>query len=80
MKQQPLAQPMQIIPIPHPLNACVRVPGSKSLTNRALLIAALAKGTTRLANTLFSDDSGYLVNALRNLGFNIVPDPKVAVF
>ena len=62
---------LPIKPIPHPLNATVRVPGSKSLTNRALLIAALANGTTRLTNTLFSDDSRYFANALRTLGFEI---------
>lgn len=65
---------MQITRIPHPLNATVRVPGSKSLTNRALLIAALAKGETRLTNALFSDDSRYFANALQTLGFDIQLD------
>jgi 3-phosphoshikimate 1-carboxyvinyltransferase len=60
---------MEIIPIPHPLQATVRVPGSKSLTNRALLIAALANGRTRLTNALFSDDSCYFAKALQTLGF-----------
>ncbi len=64
----------QIIPIPHPLHAAVRVPGSKSLTNRALLIAALANGTTRLTNALFSDDSRYFAKALQTLGFDIQLD------
>jgi 3-phosphoshikimate 1-carboxyvinyltransferase len=62
---------MQILPIPHPLNATVRVPGSKSLTNRALLMASLADGTTRLTNALFSDDSCYFANALQLLGFDV---------
>lgn len=62
---------MKIIPITHPLNATVRVPGSKSLTNRALLIAALANGTTRLTNALFSDDSRYFAKALQTLGFDV---------
>ena len=62
---------MHITPIPHPLSATVRVPGSKSLTNRALLIASLANGTTRLTNALFSDDSRYFAKALQTLGFNI---------
>jgi 3-phosphoshikimate 1-carboxyvinyltransferase len=62
---------MQIIPIDHPLNATVRVPGSKSLTNRALLIASLAHGTTRLTNALFSDDSCYFAKALQTLGFDV---------
>ena len=65
---------MQIIPIPHPLSATVQVPGSKSLTNRALLIAALARGTTCLGNALFSDDSEYFASALKSLGFEIKID------
>ena len=63
-----------IHPLPRPINATVRVPGSKSLTNRALLIAALANGTTRLTNALFSDDSNYFVQALQTLGFDIQHD------
>jgi 3-phosphoshikimate 1-carboxyvinyltransferase len=62
---------MKITPIHHPLNAAVRVPGSKSLTNRALLIASLANGKTRLTNALFSDDSRYFAKALQTLGFDI---------
>jgi 3-phosphoshikimate 1-carboxyvinyltransferase len=44
------------------------VPGSKSLTNRALIAAALAPGTTKLTNASFSDDSRYLVQALNAVG------------
>ena len=65
---------MQIIPIQHPLDATVRVPGSKSLTNRALLVASLANGKTRLANALFSDDSCYFARALQSLGFDVQLD------
>jgi 3-phosphoshikimate 1-carboxyvinyltransferase len=65
---------LEIKPIPHPLNATVRVPGSKSLTNRALLIASLANGTTRLTNALFSDDSRYFAGALQTLGFDVQLD------
>lgn len=65
---------MQIFPIPQPLHATVRVPGSKSLTNRALLIASLADGTTRLTNALFSDDSCHFAKALRSLGFDVQLD------
>lgn len=57
-----------------PLSATIRVPGSKSLTNRALLIAALANGTTRLTNALFSDDSSYFASALKTLGFDVQLD------
>lgn len=62
---------MEIAPITLPLNASVRVPGSKSLTNRALLIAALADGQTRIENALFSDDSRYFAAALQTLGFDL---------
>lgn len=63
---------MQIAIIRHPLLATVRVPGSKSLTNRALLIASLASGTTQLTNALFSDDSCYFAKALQTLGFEVL--------
>jgi 3-phosphoshikimate 1-carboxyvinyltransferase len=69
---------MKIIPIKHPLHATVRIPGSKSLTNRALLIAALADGTTRLTNALFSDDSLYFADALNRLGFEVYFDSERA--
>jgi len=65
---------MRISPIPRPLSATVRVPGSKSLTNRALLIASLANGTTHLTNALFSDDSRYFARALQTLGFDVQLD------
>ena len=65
---------LQIVPINHPLSATVRVPGSKSLTNRALLIAALANGNTRITNALFSDDSKYFAKALKTLGFDVQLD------
>lgn len=65
-----------ITPIIHPLNAIIRVPGSKSLTNRALLIAALAEGKTTLSNALFSDDSRYFANALQKLGFRVESDKE----
>lgn len=62
---------LPITPIAHPLQATVRVPGSKSLTNRALLIAALADGITTLTNTLDSDDSRYFAESLSRLGFTV---------
>ncbi len=54
---------------PHKIS--VEVPGSKSITNRALLIVALADGKSRLTNVLFSDDSRYFLNALKSLGFEV---------
>jgi 3-phosphoshikimate 1-carboxyvinyltransferase len=67
---------LAIIPIDHPLQATVRVPGSKSLTNRALVIAALAEGRTTVTNALFSDDSHFCVEALRRLGFLVQTDDR----
>jgi 3-phosphoshikimate 1-carboxyvinyltransferase len=46
----------------------VRIPGSKSLSNRILLLAALAEGSTRITNLLDSDDVRHMLNALKQLG------------
>ena len=46
----------------------INLPGSKSLSNRALLLAALSTGTTRLTNLLDSDDIRHMLNALKTLG------------
>ncbi|MGL4474278.1 MAG: 3-phosphoshikimate 1-carboxyvinyltransferase [Shewanella sp.] len=46
----------------------INIPGSKSISNRALLLATLASGTTRLTNLLDSDDIRHMQNALRQLG------------
>ncbi|EIJ67726.1 3-phosphoshikimate 1-carboxyvinyltransferase [Pasteurella bettyae] len=48
----------------------INLPGSKSLSNRALLLAALAKGTTKVTNLLDSDDVRHMLNALKHLGVN----------
>ncbi|ORM80780.1 3-phosphoshikimate 1-carboxyvinyltransferase [Pantoea deleyi] len=50
------------------VNGTVNLPGSKSVSNRALLLAALANGTTRLTNLLDSDDVRHMLNALTALG------------
>ncbi|GAC1437830.1 MAG: 3-phosphoshikimate 1-carboxyvinyltransferase [Chloroflexota bacterium] len=65
---------LEIAPLTRRPDARVAIPGSKSLTNRALLIAALAGGTTRLRNALFSDDSHYFAACLRTLGFAVDED------
>lgn len=54
----------------------VSVPGSKSITNRALLIAALANGRSELKGVLFSDDSRHFIQALIDLGFEVDVDEK----
>ena len=69
------APALAILPIRHPLAARVTVPGSKSHTNRALLLAALAVGSTTLRNALDSEDSRYFTTALTDLGFDIHHDP-----
>jgi len=50
------------------ISGTVNVPGSKSLSNRALLLAALSEGTTTLTNLLDSDDIRHMLNALEQLG------------
>ena len=54
-----------------PVSFDVTVPGSKSLTNRALIAAAQALGHTRLTNASFSDDSRYLSTALNEVGVRV---------
>ena len=49
----------------------VTVPGSKSMTNRALLMAALSDGAVALEGVLFSDDSRYFLSSLQSLGFEL---------
>ena len=46
----------------------VHLPGSKSISNRVLLLAALAQGTTQITNLLDSDDVRHMLNALSALG------------
>jgi 3-phosphoshikimate 1-carboxyvinyltransferase len=55
-------------PLTAPPDAVIRPPGSKSITNRALLCAALAQGTSELQGALFADDTRVMVGAVRVLG------------
>jgi 3-phosphoshikimate 1-carboxyvinyltransferase len=52
------------------MNGEINIPGSKSISNRALLLATLAKGTTTLTNLLDSDDIRYMLASLKQLGVN----------
>lgn len=64
------------------ISGTVKVPGSKSITNRALLIAALSLGTSTLDGVLFSDDSRHFLSSLQSLGFEVVinePEQQVTV-
>ncbi|WP_346959657.1 3-phosphoshikimate 1-carboxyvinyltransferase [uncultured Arthrobacter sp.] len=58
-----------------PVDATVTVPGSKSLTNRYLVLAALADGPSRLRTPLHSRDSALMIEALRQLGATITEVP-----
>ena len=60
----------------HPHDIFAKVPGSKSITNRALLIAALAKGKSVLKGVLFSDDSRHFMQSLIDLGFEVSVDEE----
>ena len=71
---------IEIQPIRKPLDVTIEVPGSKSYTNRALLVAALARGASTLTGALFSDDTHYMCNALQNLGVEIDADEKRSTF
>ena len=71
---------IEIQPISKPPDTTIRVPGSKSYTNRALLVAAMAKGISTLTGALFSDDTRYMSASLRELGVKIEVDEKQATF
>lgn len=63
-----------------PVDATVTVPGSKSLTNRYLVLAALADGPSRLRAPLHSRDSALMIDALRQLGATITELPGDGAF
>ncbi|UJW76262.1 3-phosphoshikimate 1-carboxyvinyltransferase [Rhizobium sp. SL42] len=70
---------LTIIPPAHALTGRVSPPGSKSITNRALLLAGLARGTSRLTGALKSDDTRYMAEALRAMGVT-VEEPDATTF
>lgn len=64
-------------PASRPVDATLTLPGSKSYTNRALLIAALAEGRSVIRRALFSDDTHYMAAALARLGIRVeVDEPR----
>src|SRR6266436_6745696 len=73
----PLPELIEIVPLDKPVRAELTVPGSKSITNRALILAALAEGETILQGALWSEDTQVTVECLQELGFmvNVAPDP-----
>ncbi|MCX6895452.1 MAG: hypothetical protein NTZ16_08160 [Verrucomicrobia bacterium] len=75
-----LPELIEIVPLTAPVRAEITVPGSKSITNRALVLAALADGETTLTGALWSEDTQVMVECLQELGFmvNVAPDPNEA--
>ena len=73
----PLPDLIEIVPLAQPVRAEITVPGSKSITNRALILAALADGETILRGALWSEDTQIMVECLQELGFmvNVEADP-----
>ena len=62
---------IEILPCNGPINGSMRPPGSKSITNRALILAALADGPSKLSGVLDSDDTQVMIESLRRLGLKI---------
>jgi 3-phosphoshikimate 1-carboxyvinyltransferase len=61
-----------------PLDVTIRPPGSKSITNRALVCAALAEGASTLSGALASEDTAVMVQSLKQLGIEVEQDPQRA--
>ncbi|MDE0605841.1 MAG: 3-phosphoshikimate 1-carboxyvinyltransferase [Acidimicrobiaceae bacterium] len=74
MRETVPVDPLSIRPLDHPPDTTVVLPGSKSITNRALVTAALASGETRLSSALFADDTLAMIDGLGALGVSCVPD------
>jgi len=69
--KMPLPDLIEIVPLDKPVRAEITVPGSKSITNRALILAALADGEVTLTGALWSEDTQIMVECLQKLGFEI---------
>jgi 3-phosphoshikimate 1-carboxyvinyltransferase len=67
----PLPDLIEIVPLDKPVHAEITVPGSKSITNRALVLAALADGEVTLEGALWSEDTQVMVGCLEKLGFEV---------
>jgi 3-phosphoshikimate 1-carboxyvinyltransferase len=76
MTTMPYPDKLEIIPLSRPPHASVDVPGSKSITNRALVLAALCSGERKqeLRGCLRSEDTEYMVQALQRLGVEVAAD------
>ena len=67
----PLPELIEVVPLDKPFRAEITVPGSKSITNRALVLAALSEGETILQGALWSEDTQVMVECLQELGFMV---------
>ncbi|MCE9547213.1 MAG: 3-phosphoshikimate 1-carboxyvinyltransferase [Planctomycetia bacterium] len=65
---------LEITPVAGPVRGSIRPPGSKSITNRALVCAALAEGQSTLDGALVSEDTQVMVDSLERLGIAVVAD------
>src|ERR1035438_1190616 len=76
----PLPDLIEIVPLGKAVRAEITMPGSKSITNRALILAALGEGETMLRGALWSEDTQVMVECLQELGFmvNVEPDAQEA--
>jgi 3-phosphoshikimate 1-carboxyvinyltransferase len=75
-----LPELIEIVPLSVPVRAEITVPGSKSITNRALILAALADGEVTLIGALWSEDTQIMVECLQKLGFEIRVENDPAEF
>ena len=66
-----LPNTIEINPLHQPVEAVITVPGSKSITNRALILAALAQGEVTLKGALWSEDTEAMFHCLQKLGFEV---------
>lgn len=73
-----VARAILIDPIAGKVNSTIRPPGSKSITNRAIVCAALARGTSNLKGVLDSEDTQVMIQAWRQLGLKVDHDPTTA--
>ena len=80
MIKMSLPQLIEIVPLIQPVQAEITVPGSKSITNRALILAALAGGDVTLRGALWSEDTQVMTEALIKLGFEIKVEADPAEF
>ncbi|HVM60123.1 MAG TPA: 3-phosphoshikimate 1-carboxyvinyltransferase [Verrucomicrobiae bacterium] len=69
---------LEIEPLAKPPDCTITVPGSKSITNRALILAALADGKCVLRGALWADDTQVMVDSLQKLGFEVTVEPDPA--